>query len=313
MRLPVASVHEDPEVQLREGLDMDRVIAMVEFEEEGGHLPPITVVGEDNLLGDGHHRLAAARRAGKVEIDAERVEGGKDEAIVVAIQRNDIATTQPLTRQERNAGVKILLRSGWTQERIAEACGVHHTTIVNIHNALAMRGELPKAKATGKGHATPKPVAVLPKAVSEAITSDTVLVRIAALDTIEQQQEMAAAVAASGISEPRVREAVKAVKANGVRPADAVADVTPVGREIPATFADVAKQARRRIERFTAEPMVVEGVERDFWAVLEVLAAVSDGIPLEAKGLARLLADVAVKADHYATALRSSEAIEATA
>jgi len=307
MRLPVTSVHEDPEVQLREGLDMDRVIAMVEFEEEGGHLPPITVVGADNLLGDGHHRLAAARRAGKVEIDAERVEGGKDEAIVVAIQRNDIATTQPLTRQERNAGVKILLRSGWGQERIAKATGVHQTTIMDIHNSLAMRGQIAK-KAGGKG--SPKPVATLPVAVHEKL-KDTTLTRIAKLP-LEQQAPFAAAVADAGISEPRVREAIAKVR-TGMSPEAAVEDVTPAGRVMPVSFSEVAKQARRRIERFTSEPMVVEGVERDFWQVLDVLASQSEAITLEVRSLSRLLADVAVKADHYATALRSAEAIEATA
>ena len=65
MRLPLDRVREDPRLQLRDGLDMDRVKAMVEFEEQGGHLPPVDVVGDDNLLADGHHRLAAARRSGR--------------------------------------------------------------------------------------------------------------------------------------------------------------------------------------------------------------------------------------------------------
>jgi DNA invertase Pin-like site-specific DNA recombinase len=312
MKLPVSAVHEDPELQLRERLDMDRVIAMVEFEEEGGHLPPITVVGEDNLLGDGHHRLAAARRSGKVEIDAERVPGGKDEAIVIAIQRNDISAMDPLTRQERNVGIKILLRAGWTQERIAKATGVHHTTIVNIGNALAMRGALPKAKATGKGGATPKPVSVLPKAVHEKL-NDTTLVRIADAVPLDQQQEFAKAVADVNLPEPRVREAIKAMKQDGLDAKRAVESVTPTIHEMPRTLPEVAKQARKRLERFLADPMTIEGTERDFWAVLDVLAGNARSIPLEARGLATLLADVAVKADHYATALRSAEEIEAMA
>lgn len=308
MRLAVTAIHEDPELQLRERLDMDRVIEMVEFEEEGGHLPPVTVVGDDNLLGDGHHRLAAARRAGKVEIDAERVDGGKAEAVMIAIQRNDIATTQPLTRNERNAGIKLLLRAGWTQERIAQATGCAQHTISNIANSLAARGALPKREG-GKG--TPRPVAELPRSVHERL-NDTTLVRIAGLP-IGAQQEFAAAVADAKLPEPRVREAIRIYREDGVSPTQAVASVTPAGREIPKTLPDVAKQARKRLERFLSEPMTVETVDRDFWAVLDVLVANAASIPLEARGLASLLADVAVKAEHYATALRSAEAIEAMA
>ena len=312
MRLAVTDIHEDPEVQLRDGLDMDRVLAMVEFEEQGGQLPPISVVGADNLLGDGHHRLAAARRSGKREIDANRIEGGKPEAVAAAIAGNDISTHSPLTRIERNKGVKLLLLAGWPQQRIADATGVHQTTIMDIHNALAMRGEIEKKAGPSRGPAggrIAKPVTVLPKAVHEKL-GDTVLNRIADGVPLAQQAEFAAAVAEVGLPEPRVREAIRVLTTNGGTPRQAVAEVTPQVRAMPATMPEVAKQVRRRLEHFLNEPMTVEGVERDFWAVLDVLAANADGIPLEARGLATLLAEVAVKSENYSSRLRSVEDIE---
>lgn len=309
MKLPIAAVHEDPEVQLRDGLDMDRVEAMVEYEEQGGQLPPITVVGSDNLVGDGHHRLAAARRSGRVEIDANRIEGGMAEAIAAAIRGNDISSHMPLNRIQRNKGVKVLLRAGWTLDQVGKVAGVHGTTIGEIYSVMVARGEL-KAVNTASARTKRKPVAVLPEAARHL--NDTTISRIVRGVPVDQQAAFATAVADAGISEPRVREAIKKVH-QGMTPEAAVEDVTPAGRVVPVSFAEVAKQSRRRIERFTSEPMMVEGVERDFWQVLDVLASVSASIPLEAKSLARLLSEVAVKADYYATALRSAEEIEAMA
>ena len=220
---------------------------------------------------------------------------------MLAIQRNDISAMDPLTAKERNHGIKALLVAGWKQEQVAEATGVHQTTIMNIHNSLALRGEV--TKPTG-GKGTPKAMAVLPPDVAERLP-DTVLYRVATVDP-DQQQEFATAVADADIAEPRVREAIKAMKDEGKTPTAAVASVTPARMVMPVTMPEVAKQVRRRLERFLEEPMTVEGKERDFWAVLEVLASNTDGMPLEAKSLARLLSDVEAKAHHYASALNSA-------
>jgi DNA-binding Lrp family transcriptional regulator len=84
------------------------------------------------------------------------------------------------------------------------------------------------------------------------------------------------------------------------RPADI--KLVPFEAKDGPSLRQVAKQARRRLERFLEEPMTVEGKSRDFWEVLEVLAQHKDDIPLESGSLSRLLADVEVKADRYATA-----------
>lgn len=281
--IALTAVREDPAVQLRDGLDMDRVQAMIEFEEEGGKLPPITVVGDDNLLGDGHHRLAAARRSGRIEIEANRIAGGMPEAVVAAICGNDISTHQPLNRAQRNAGVKMLLDAGWSMSEIGRATGVSEGTVRNITNSRDVQRALP-------------PV------VAEKL-NDTTLARIATLPK-ESQVEFATAVAEAGITEPRVREAIKSVN-EGMSPTDAVWEVAPITRPRPVSAADVAKQAIQRIERFTVAPMLVNGTERDFWEALEVLAQYREAAPLEVRSLSRLLADLAVKADRYSSILAS--------
>ncbi len=315
MKLPLDAVKVDPELQLRDGLDMERVKAMEEFETEGGHLPPITVVGDDNLLADGHHRLYVAHTMGRVDVDAERVPGGKAEAVAVAIQRNDLATTLPLTRAQRNQGVKALLAFGWTQEQVAKATGIHRTTIADIHNALAMRGELPKVRASSRpnGGRNPKAVAVLPADVHEKL-SDTVLNRIAdGLDDVTQQAEMAAAVAAVGLAEPRVREAIKAVD-GGMSVTDAINEYTPTIHQTPKTMSDVARQAYQRLDDFLNATMTVEGRPLDFWQVLDVIAAQHDTVsPPAINTLVDRLSEVSVRSDQYASKLRNGVLKEVTA
>ena len=316
MRLAIRDVHPDPAIQLRDGLDMDRVRAMQEFEEQGGHLPPITVVGDDNILADGHHRLEVADSMGRVDIDAERVPGDRTEAVALAIQLNDIATSKPLTRDQRNKGIKLLLAAGWTQEQIATRTGVHDTTISNIGNSLAMRGQITK-KVGGRG--TPKRVATLPPEVADKL-NDTVLVRIAdSKMPVEKQAEFAAAVAAvpnkknpnkTGLSEPRVREALKKV-ADGVPITEAVEEMTPGGGEMPVTMSDVAQQAYQRLDRFLTATMVIEGTKRDFWQVLEVLVThQSDLLDPTVNTLADKLAELAARSDQYATLLKSRRALK---
>ena len=76
---------------------------------------------------------------------------------------NDLSSRLPLTRTERNEGVKYLLRAGWTQERIGKAAGVHYTSIFNIQKALTARGQAKTGPSRG---GRPKNVAVLPKDVA---------------------------------------------------------------------------------------------------------------------------------------------------
>jgi ParB-like chromosome segregation protein Spo0J len=284
---------------------MDRVEAMVEFEEQGGHLPPIVVVGDDNLLGDGHHRLAAARRSQKVEIDAERIPGGKPEAVAAAIIFNDIATKLPLTREQRNRGIKQLLQAGWTQKKIALTTGVEESTISGISKVLGMRGF--NIEPTGK-KSHPKAVAALPSAVHERL-NDTTLVRIASVP-IDQQIEFATAVAETGLAEPRVREAIKKLGTNGMTPTEAVYEVAPRGQPMPTPMFEVAKRARRHLDAFLDETMLIDGTERAFWDVLEVIARNPERFDEPSlRGLSTRLAEIAVKADAYASRLSVDEKV----
>lgn len=148
--IDLTDIREVPSLQLRGRLDPARVDAMVEFMSEGGVLPPISVVSEDNLLADGHHRFAAAVRLGARQIDANRSDGGMEDAIAIAIRGNDSRGNLPLTIAQRNEGIARLLAAGWTQERVAEATGLAQPTIAYVassREAVAAYPSLPIASA----------------------------------------------------------------------------------------------------------------------------------------------------------------------
>ena len=296
--LPLVDILEDQTVQLRGGLDLQRVEAMVEYEAEGGRLPPILTVGNEHLLADGHHRIAAARRSGRTDIEVDNRPGGKAEAIALAIQGNDTKLSVPLTRTQRNEGVKLLLLEGWSQEKVASTVGVNHTTIGDIHNSLAMRGLT--AKAVG-GKGSPKAVAVLPTEVHKHL-NDTTLVRIATLPK-EQQADFAAAVARVGLSEPRVREAIKALKDAPERPPESVvADYTPssLPKKAPLTLPDKAKLLIRALSDFKGKTFGIDGRSVTLNDLAVELMDLADIMPFESQAIRHELATLEVWAGRMA-------------
>lgn len=295
IRLSLKDIHEDPTLQLRDGLDRDRIEAMREFVTEGGTLPPITVVGDDNTIADGHHRYYLAVTMGRIDIEADQRKGTKADAVALAIMLNDMAGHEPLTQPQVRKGIQMLLEAGWSQDQIATATKTPRRTIGDIANRMVMRGKI----AAKPVHATgrkPKPVAVLPKPVADALT-DTHLTRIAEVP-VAQQVELAEAVVATNLSEPRTREAIQTLKANpGMTPTQAVTKHAPIPTPpMPATIHDLSMAMTKR--------MLVLQNDTVLWNDLATLAAQSHRLT-GASGLALILADLAVRFDHAATALNT--------
>jgi ParB-like chromosome segregation protein Spo0J len=96
-------------------------------------LPPIVVRRADGAVLDGHHRWAAAKELGRTHIDAEVIDCDDAEAAVIAVARN-IAHGQPLTLSERKAAARRFLadHSEWSDNRIAEVCGLTHKTVGDL-------------------------------------------------------------------------------------------------------------------------------------------------------------------------------------
>jgi ParB-like chromosome segregation protein Spo0J len=125
------------------GLDQDhvRVLASVE-----GPLPPISVHRETMRVIDGAHRLAAARLAGRTEIDVVFYRGGADEAFRLGVAAN-IAHGLPLSLADRRAAALRIIRSHpqLSDRAIARSTGLSHKTVA------ALRAAGPSEQQDGSG------------------------------------------------------------------------------------------------------------------------------------------------------------------
>ena len=120
------------------GLNDAHVAALAEVSEGW---PPI-VVTEDNVLVDGHHRVAAAQQLGLDRIAAVVFKGSRADAYVEAV-RSNISHGMPLTLSERRrAGVQILaVHPTWSDRRIAGCCGLSAKTIKRLRDESGSFGD----------------------------------------------------------------------------------------------------------------------------------------------------------------------------
>ena len=121
------------------GLNDAHVAALAEVSEGW---PPI-VVTEDNVLVDGHHRVAAAQQLGLDRIAAVVFKGSRADAYVEAV-RSNISHGMPLTLSERRrAGAQILaVHPTWSDRRIAGCCGLSAKTIKRLRDESGVVGGL---------------------------------------------------------------------------------------------------------------------------------------------------------------------------
>jgi hypothetical protein len=145
--------HEDPgegslasvdQLQVRHhlrsgGLDESHVAALAELE---GRWPPLLVWAEHpQVVLDGAHRLAAAKRLGHSSVRVVLFGGDADEAFVEAVRRN-VGHGLPLSVADRTrAGEQILARHpDWSDRRIAEACAISPHTVARLRSARPKTG-----------------------------------------------------------------------------------------------------------------------------------------------------------------------------
>jgi hypothetical protein len=122
--------------------------------------PPVIVFhdGNDYWLGDGFHRVAAARKIDRETIVAEVRQGTKRDAILYGIGSNashGLRRTQADKRQAVERLLKDPEWARWSDRKIAEVAKVDHKTVGTIRKQLA--GEFPTAKPAGEFPTEPKP------------------------------------------------------------------------------------------------------------------------------------------------------------
>jgi hypothetical protein len=129
VEVPIEEVTVGEGVRSR-GLDESHVALLMEM---AGQWPPIVLWGERNLVVDGAHRVAAARRLGHGRVAAVRFYGTSDEAFVESVRRN-VDHGLPLSVVDRRRAARRVLgrHPEWSDRRIAAVCGLSGKTVARL-------------------------------------------------------------------------------------------------------------------------------------------------------------------------------------
>ncbi|HVA73648.1 MAG TPA: hypothetical protein VNF71_03700 [Acidimicrobiales bacterium] len=220
-----------------DGLDESHVAALAELE---GNWPPLLVWADHpNVVLDGAHRLAAARRLGHPTVRVVAFHGTADEAFVEAVRRN-VGHGLPLSVADRTrAGQQILARHpDWSDRRIAEACAL------SPHTVARLRSSRPKPLTAAA------PLAAVAASPAEGARKESaaVLERGTVVD-IESRlgRDGRCRPAQPGMIRERVVEALRANPGGSLREIASVAKVSP----------ETVRRIRREFDGAPATPVGV--------------------------------------------------------
>ncbi len=148
--IDISLLQIDPDLQMREvGIDVGVVTEYAEAMSDGAEFPPIIVFydGSNYWPGDGFHRIEANKKLGRETIDAEVRDGGKRDAILLAVGANANHGMRR-TAADRKRSVVAMLRdpewSKWSDREIGKRCAVDHKTVGKFRKELT--GEIPQMR-----------------------------------------------------------------------------------------------------------------------------------------------------------------------
>ncbi|MCG5477476.1 MAG: hypothetical protein KK478_00155 [Ensifer alkalisoli] len=156
--IPLSLIRDDPDLQMREaGIDPAVVADYAEAMDAGAEFPPVILFfdGEGYWPGDGFHRIEAGRKLNRETIDADVREGGKREAMLLAVGANANHGLRRTSADKRRS-VLAMLRdpewSKWSDREIGKRCAVDHKTVAKVRAELT--GEIPTQRTYTSRHGT---------------------------------------------------------------------------------------------------------------------------------------------------------------
>ncbi len=138
---------QDGGAQMRVEMKPERVREYADDMAAGAIFPSVVVYhdGTDYWLGDGFHRVEAARKLERETIEAEVLDGGERDAILRGVGSN-ASHGLCRTQADKRRAVERLLRDEewgkWSNRKIAEAAKVDHKTVAAVRRDL-LGGEFP--------------------------------------------------------------------------------------------------------------------------------------------------------------------------
>lgn len=146
MLIKIKNIHIDGGTQTRAELNQEIIHQYEELMLEETQFPPVTIFydGENYWLADGFHRIKASIKAGFVEIESDIKQGTQRDAILYSVGANNTHGLRRTNADKRRA-VMLLLEDSewqkWSDNKIANQCGVGHTLVNEIRNSI-----FPKSK-----------------------------------------------------------------------------------------------------------------------------------------------------------------------
>ena len=138
---------QDGGAQMRVEMKPDVVLDYAADMVAGATFPPVVVYhdGTGYWLGDGFHRVEAARKLERETIDAEVLDGDARQAILHGIGSNASHGLRR-TQADKRQAIERLLRdeewSKWSNREIAKVAKVDHKTVGKVRRDL-LGGEFP--------------------------------------------------------------------------------------------------------------------------------------------------------------------------
>ena len=146
--MKIESIELDSSIQCRSAIDTATVGEYAERMEEGDIFPPVVLFGDSARcwIGDGWHRVLAARQAGFEDIPADVRKGGRRDALQYALGAN-ASNGMRRTNADKRRCVEIALKEfgGLSSRAIADMCGVSNHIVDSARLPL---GENPNATRT---------------------------------------------------------------------------------------------------------------------------------------------------------------------
>lgn len=149
MEVPLKDLYLDKKVQMRCALNRMAIIDYAEAYERGEHLPdPIVfwIPGQKKYVGDGFHRVLAAKRSGKKSLRCLIRSGTLRDAILFAAGANRDHGVRRTPEDKRKCVITFLCDKEWgkwTDTVIARHAGVGSAMVSRYRDYLGSKVETP--------------------------------------------------------------------------------------------------------------------------------------------------------------------------
>jgi hypothetical protein len=139
----ISSIELDTSIQCRAAIDSAVVNEYAEKMESGDKFPPVVLFGtsEKSWIGDGWHRVLAARQIGAERISSELKPGGRPAALKYALGAN-AAHGHRRSNADKRRCVEIALKEfgSLSSRAIAEMCGVGDDLVLSMRKQVPENG-----------------------------------------------------------------------------------------------------------------------------------------------------------------------------